>query len=103
MAQVVPLASHLAKDANEKAEGSGEVNAEFLPLATPPELAQLPGTVVDEKPTTSRGRIDRWQRKLLDLTLRNKLLNFKPTQQTIPIVCSDIAQLEDILSADKRL
>ena len=103
MAQIVPLASHRVKDNDDAAEGSGEVNAEFLPLAAPPELAQLPGTVVDEKPTTSRGRIDRWQRKLLDLTLRNKLLNFKPTQQTIPIVCNDVAQLEDMLAADKRL
>ncbi len=103
MAQIVPLASHRAKDPNESAEASIAVNAEFLPFAAPPELRQLPGTVVDEKPKSSKGRIDRWQRKLLDLTLRNRLLNFRPTQQSIPIVCDDIAQLEDLLSAEKRL
>ena len=102
MAQISPLASHRAQDQNESTDGSNEVNAEFLPLSAP-ELSQLPGTIVNENPTNSRGRIDRWQRKLLDLTLRNKLLNFRPTQQSIPIVCDNVAQLEDLLAADKRL
>jgi len=103
MAQIVPLASHGAKDPSELTEGSDDVDAEFLPLAVPAELGRLSGAIVDEKPTTAKGRIDRWQRKLLDLTLRNRLLNFRSTQQSIPIVCDDIAQLEDLLAADKRL
>ncbi len=103
MAQIAPLASHQTTKPNESATDTAEVNAEFLPLAAPPELAQHPGSIVDEKPTTSSGRIDRWQRKLLDLTLRNRLLNFRLTQQSIPIVCDDIAQLEDLLADDKRL
>lgn len=102
MAQIAPLASHSTRDSEATSESSNELDAEFLPLAAPPELS-LPATVVEEKPSTASGRIDRWQRKLLDLTLRNRLLNFRPTQQSIPIVCDNIAELEDLLAADKRL
>lgn len=57
----------------------------------------------DVKPTTPEGRIDRWHRKLLDLTLRNRLLNFKSTKQTIPLLCPELANLEDQLAHGKRL
>ena len=78
------------------------IDAEFLPLSLPTGFS-LPATTTDEKPTTPSGRIDRWQRKLLDLTLRNRLLNFRSTQQSIPILCNDIAKLEDLLADDKRM
>jgi hypothetical protein len=52
----------------------------------------------EEKPTTAAGRIDRWQKKLLDLTLRNRLLNFPDSKKTIPFLCTDIAYLEDRLA-----
>lgn len=102
MAQIVPLASHSSKNHDATSDAANEIDAEFLPLAAPPELS-LPASVSEEKPATARGRIDRWQRKLLDLTLRNRLLNFRPTQQSIPIVCDNIANLEDLLAADQRL
>lgn len=46
------------------------------------------------------GRVERWAQKLLDLSLRNKLINAKDTR-TIPIVCHDITELEDLLAAGK--
>jgi hypothetical protein len=33
------------------------------------------------------GRIEHWKQKLLDLTLNNRLLNFKESKQTIPLLC----------------
>jgi len=51
----------------------------------------------------SNRRVMRWQSELLDLTLRNRLLNFKATLQTVPIQCNDIGLLEDTLSENKRL
>ena len=48
-------------------------------------------------------RVNRWQRKLLDLTLRNRLLNFKATLQTVPILCNDIGELEDSLAENRRI
>lgn len=59
------------------------------------EPAPLP---LEEKPTTPEGRIQRWQKKLLDLTLRNRLLNFKDTKKTVPFLCTDVGALEDRLS-----
>lgn len=48
------------------------------------------------------GRIARWQTKLLDLSLRNRLINFRQTGRTIQLVVPDVAQLEDMLADDKR-
>ena len=46
-------------------------------------------------------RIDIWKSRLLDLSLRNNFINFKETQQTIRILCSNPAELEDELNNDK--
>jgi len=43
-------------------------------------------------------RIELWKRKLLDLTLRNSLLNFRPTKQALKIEAPEPALLEDLLS-----
>lgn len=48
-----------------------------------------------ETPAT---RLDRWRRKLLDLSLRNRLLNFRDTKKTLPLLCPDLGQLEDMLA-----
>ncbi|TAL76455.1 MAG: DUF3320 domain-containing protein [Beijerinckiaceae bacterium] len=66
-----------------------------LPLPAPPSFGELPKETVEQKPTTAAGRIDRWQKKLLDLTLRNRLLNFPDSKKTIPFLCTDVAYLED--------
>lgn len=50
---------------------------------------------------TRSGRVRRWTQKLLDLSLRNRLLNVRNTQQVIPIACTDITKLEDRLAADE--
>ncbi len=49
------------------------------------------------------GRVARWSQKLLDLSLRNRLLNVRDTKQVIPVVCSDITLLEDKIAADEML
>lgn len=58
-----------------------------------------PETTAEER--VGGGRIDQWRAKLLDLTLRNRLINYKPTKQTIPLCCSELSQLEDILVEGK--
>ncbi|MCA9171241.1 MAG: DUF4011 domain-containing protein, partial [Planctomycetales bacterium] len=52
---------------------------------------------------TTVGRVDRWQHKLLDLSLRNRLLNFRPTKGTIPIICPNISLLRDRLAGGARI
>jgi len=94
---ITPLASHEASrhDASGDEEGAS-VAALSLPAA--PSFNELPDMQVEEKPTTAAGRIDRWQKKLLDLTLRNRLLNFPESKKTIPFLCTDVAYLEDRLA-----
>lgn len=66
------------------------------------ELPPLPEKIsLDDAPTAPQGRIDRWKQKLLDLSLRNKLLNFKPTRGAIEIFFHDPAKVEDSLAAGK--
>lgn len=54
----------------------------------------------DDTPIT---RLDRWQRRLLDLTLRNKLLNFKTTKAAISLYCPEPSELEDRLAQGNSL
>jgi len=56
---------------------------------------------IDELPKSPEDRIEHWKQQLLDLTLRNRLLNFRETKQTIPIICSHPEKLEDELAASK--
>lgn len=39
-----------------------------------------------------------WERKLLDLSLRNSLLNFRPTSGSVQFMTSDLAVLEDAIA-----
>lgn len=47
-------------------------------------------------------RLETWKRNLLDLSLRNKLLNFKDTKSTIAIECPDASRLEDQLAGGNK-
>lgn len=43
-------------------------------------------------------RLELWKRRLLDLTLRNRLINFRENKQTVQLRCADVARLEDMLA-----
>ncbi|VVE42257.1 DUF4011 domain-containing protein [Pandoraea anhela] len=92
---------------------SSQVDEQNVPIAkadTPtiedvPRLPPLDPVVIplrdDVTPETPEGRLAKWKSKLLDLTLRNKLLNFKPTKSSLRVICPDPSALEDRL-ADGR-
>lgn len=61
----------------------------------PEELEQL------EEAPREVTRLDRWRQRLLDLSLRNKLLNFREGRSSVPFEGLDLAGLEDAL-ADER-
>lgn len=71
-------------------------------LGTAPDLspvAPLPsGGSVGQDP-----RIEAWKRRLLDLSLRNKLLNFKAGKQAIEFHCPDASATEDRLATGNGL
>lgn len=57
------------------------------------------GIIFDDRTTVTKKTI--WERKLLDLSLRNNLLNVRMTKGTIPIVSLNVEQLEDALAESK--
>jgi very-short-patch-repair endonuclease len=93
-ARIRPLASHRQIE-NAPADA---ITAAPAALPRPLDLGLLPGEITDETPTTALGRIERWQRKLLDLSLSNRLLNFRDTKGAVPMLCPDISRAEDRLA-----
>lgn len=68
-----------------------------------PDLPPLdPGLITTEPVVTDdtpEGRMANWKAKLLDLTLRNRLLNFKPSKKFLRVVTHNAGALEDALAA----
>ncbi len=99
-------AAGIRPQATREAVPAGEdvTKEEVAPAALPPspDFGRLPGEESEEEPDTPQGRIERWQRKLLDLSLRNRLLNFRDSKQTVPFRCPDVGSLEDALADGKK-
>lgn len=93
-AHIRPLASHRPQDGSAPDEGTAQPAA----LPRPLDLGLLPGELSVEAPSTPMGRIARWQRRLLDLSLGNRLLNFRETRGAVPLLCVDISGTEDRLA-----
>lgn len=51
---------------------------------------------------TGSDRIERWKTRLLDLSLRNRLINFRQTGRTVRLMVPDVARLEDMLADETR-
>ena len=88
---------------------SAEAHAVVAPIEAAPviepvfdEAPDLPEdeTVIEPDPATlnPKDRLARWQRKLLDLSLRNNLLNFRGGKKAIKLEAPDPGALEDLLS-----
>lgn len=97
-ARIRPLASHRVAFEAEVEEIAASPAA--LPRAL--DLGLLPGELVEDEASTPADRISRWQRKLLDLSLRNRLLNFRDSKQTLPFLCPDVSALEDQLADGQK-
>jgi very-short-patch-repair endonuclease len=73
---------------DDAALGAALPDARFRPASTPPEDANA-----------ARGRLERWKAKLLDLSLRNRLLNHKDGNKVLALPHLDVAAFEDQLAA----
>ncbi|MEI8624988.1 DUF4011 domain-containing protein [Pseudoalteromonas sp. B137] len=83
----------------EEARIESESTSESIELVLS-EIPPLPPVraeerIVEDSPET---RIESWCRKLLDLTKRNRLLNFNDRSVSIKLYCPDIANMEDMLA-----
>ncbi|MDH4561246.1 MULTISPECIES: DUF3320 domain-containing protein [unclassified Pseudomonas] len=69
------------------------------PLALPSEVTDN----IDVASLDPKDRLGRWQRKLLDLSLRNNLLNFKTGKKALRFEAPKPSQLEDLLASGKQI
>lgn len=99
--QIRPLAVRV-----ERREGGTDADAGRVP-GGPAEAPDASGIdtlaapavkVEDGAQETPASRLERWRRQLLDLSLRNRLLNFRDTKKTISLLCADLPALEDALA-----
>ena len=84
-----------------QANAAGEQPIEPIDILIAPMSAPvLPPVSLNELPTpdTPDGRVEMWQRKLLDLSKRNRLLNLSPRSVMVRVFCPDVAKLEDLLA-----
>lgn len=90
---------------------SGSAEAAIRPVATTVTAQEVGETPHFEEdfdkrrdpvPERNLDRLEIWKRNLLDLTLKNRLLNFKDSKSTIAIECPDPGALEDKLSDGER-
>jgi very-short-patch-repair endonuclease len=77
-----------------------------VPIASPSGPLNIPHAVTAEPSSRKQAksnrvrnpRVDAWKQKLLDTTLRNRLLNYKETQKALHLLCPDLAAVEDAVS-----
>ena len=81
-------------------EDSFEPGLEAAPIDLPSTTVHVEEDVPEDTPG---GRLERWQRKLLDLSARNPLLNQKPSKSSLTLVCHDPGELEDVLATGARI
>ncbi len=81
----------------EAADGEGDV-VTAAPIETAPAMDGFDQPAESTRDETPQGRLARWRSRLLDLSLRNRLLNFKTQSSSVILQCADPAQFEDRLS-----
>lgn len=81
----------------------GEEPAVEISMEEAPPLPDFDSEVEEALPDTPEGRLERWQRKLLDLSARNPLLNHKSSKASLPLMCPDPGDLEDRLAAGAKI
>jgi hypothetical protein len=95
--RIKPLASeHVVEPSGQSMSPKEDLEPIFeeAPEFPDDEIVQQAQTTLPEP----RDRLDRWQRKLLDLSLRNSLLNFRTTKRAIKLFAPDPGRVEDMLA-----
>lgn len=94
--RIKPLASAEAAVRGDGPVQTVEIEPGFEDAPDLPEEVQK--NPRDEMPERPEDRLTRWQRKLLDLSLRNNLLNFRATKKAIKLDAPEPGELEDLLA-----
>lgn len=102
-AERVPTQRRQGAEAAEPGPGSGPRRAqEDAELSARLGLAGAAASAAVANAATNV-RVERWKAKLLDLSMRNRLLNYRPGPKTLALPLVDLPKLEDALAADQAL
>jgi very-short-patch-repair endonuclease len=97
MQRIKPLASGDSQDTTPSSGDAIQATAATFDDGAP-DIPDDDAPVVDVAAVDPKDRLARWQRKLLDLSLRNNLLNFKAGKRSVRIDAPEPGALEDLLS-----
>lgn len=85
-----------------------DISSDKNDLSSDEEVAVAPSLDISDvditselKPTTELTRIEQWERKLLDFSMRNHLLNMRTSTSMIPILVDDLSVFEDMLASEQ--
>ena len=95
---ILPLPSRIEAGTYSVVEAAPEQPRAPAPVAAPAAAPPIPVIAADRPAPPGSERLARWKERLLDLSLRNRLLNFRETKKTIPLDCPDLPRLEDALA-----
>lgn len=98
--RITPLGLRIKRAAGEDEDNETIVE---LPVEEAPDLPDFDVEVEEEVPDTPETRLDHWQTKLLDLSGRNPLLNYRASASSLTLVCPDPGELEDRLSDGTKM
>ena len=76
--------------------------ADLADINQPKDLVRIEHELVDDA-NKKISRMQIWERKLLDLSLRNALLNFRINKNTMQIMADNLGVLEDVLAEGREL
>ena len=94
-----PVGLPIRRDSCDSADEPSDTGGDMPDVSSiPTHPAREQAAAVPGKAETPETRLDRWKRKLLDLSLRNRLLNYRETKKTIPVTCPSLPALEDALA-----
>lgn len=96
--QIRPLPERVQRPESEVPDVPPQPLAPVLPDVSAFQVPCAPPKAKEGERESPATRVDRWCRRLLDLSLRNRLLNFRETQKTIPLLCPDLAAVEHALT-----
>ena len=90
-----PVPSRITENGSFKAIDHGERKRS--------EITDAPGEldIIGDLPAADQREVTKqviWERKLLDLSLRNSLLNFRATSMSVQLMITDLSRLEDEMS-----
>jgi len=99
--RISPLA-FTGPEASVAADAAPAAVAE-MGLEAAPDLPAFDDEAEEAEVKTANDRLERWHRKLLDLSARNPLLNHKATKLSLSVQCPDPGALEDKLADGSRI